>query len=59
VDLELDAAGVTAEPAGARDSIEEMLRYVHFDPDQMLQSFPTSCGTPASPSGRRTSSTAS
>jgi arginine decarboxylase len=40
VDLELDAAGGYRLSQPERgDSIEEMLRYVHFDPDQMLQSF--------------------
>jgi arginine decarboxylase len=40
VDLELDAAGGYRLSQPERgDSIEEMLRYVHFDPEQMLQSF--------------------
>jgi arginine decarboxylase len=40
VDLELDAdGGYRLSQPERGDSIEEMLRYVHFDPDQMLQSF--------------------
>ena len=45
VNLELDGAGgyrLTQPERG--DSVDELLRYVHFDPDQMLQTFRAKLG---------------
>jgi arginine decarboxylase len=34
-----DAGGYRLSQPERGDSVEELLRYVHFDPDQMLQTF--------------------
>ena len=39
VDLALDGGGYRFSRPERGDSVDELLRYVHFDPDQMLQSF--------------------